>query len=149
MRHHNVPITTFENLDNRLQGNVDQANAAFWNTLAGSVLAESLGVRDFSPESLARFDRGYFDYYPYLLQYVDLTTLSGKKVVEIGLGYGSLGQRMVEAGADYTGLDVAAGPVRLLNHRLRSRNLPGQAIQGSMLRCSAPCPQGRLIGLFR
>ena len=140
MRHHNVPITTFENLDNRLQGNVDQANAAFWNTLAGSVLAESLGVRDFSPESLARFDRGYFDYYPYLLQYVDLTTLSGKKVVEIGLGYGSLGQRMVEAGADYTGLDVAAGPVRLLNHRLRSRNLPGQAIQGSMLQC--PLPSG-------
>ena len=37
--------------------------------------------------------------------------LKDKRALEIGLGYGSLSQKMAEAGAGYTGLDIAAGPV--------------------------------------
>jgi SAM-dependent methyltransferase len=117
---------------------VTRDNAEFWNTLAGSQLAESLGISDCSAESLARFDREYFEYYPYLLGYVGLGGMAGKKVAEIGLGYGSLGQRIVEAGADYVGLDVAQEPVRLLNRRLHGLGLPGRAIQGNMLDCPLP-----------
>lgn len=117
---------------------VTRENAEFWNTLAGTQLAESLGLRDFSSEALARFDREYFDYYPYLLEYVDLPGMRNKKVVEIGLGYGSLGQKIAEAGAEYLGMDVAQQPVTLLNQRLRINGLQGRAMQASMLECPLP-----------
>jgi ubiquinone/menaquinone biosynthesis C-methylase UbiE len=48
------------------------------------------------------------------------------------------GQRLAESGARLTGLDIAAGPVAGLSHRLRQGKLSGAAIQGSVL--AAPLP---------
>jgi SAM-dependent methyltransferase len=47
--------------------------------------------------------------------------------------YGTVGQRIAESGARYTGLDIAQGPVDGLNHRLVQCGLPGRAIAGSIL----------------
>ncbi|WP_371261201.1 class I SAM-dependent methyltransferase [Bradyrhizobium sp. th.b2] len=66
--------------------------------------------------------------------------LAGKSVLEIGLGYGSVSQAVAAAGAQLTGLDIAAGPVNWLRHRLALAGLPGQAIQGSAL--DIPFPEG-------
>ncbi|MCZ7562520.1 MAG: class I SAM-dependent methyltransferase [Burkholderiales bacterium] len=114
---------------------LDRANAEFWNELCGTTFARHLGIRDHSPESLRRFDQAYLELYPYLLERVPLSTMAGKRVLEVGLGYGTLGQKIVEAGAIYTGLDIARGPVAMLNNRLRLQGLPGDAMQGSMLGC--------------
>jgi 2-polyprenyl-3-methyl-5-hydroxy-6-metoxy-1,4-benzoquinol methylase len=114
---------------------IDKANTEFWNELCGSWLAKKLGIKDHSIESLRRFDQAYLDYYPYLLGHVRPERMSGKKVLEIGLGYGTLGQKITESGADYTGLDIAEGPVNMMNHRLQMQELMGKAIQGSMLDC--------------
>ena len=73
------------------------------------------------------------DFYPYLERYVAFDELQGKKVLEVGLGYGTVGQKIAESGADYTGLDIAEGPVSMMNHRLGQCGLPGKAIQGSIL----------------
>jgi SAM-dependent methyltransferase len=97
---------------------VDERNAEFWNELCGTALAQSVGVNDASAESLARFDAAYLDMYPYLERYLP-DDLAGARVLEIGLGYGTLGQLMAKAGADYHGLDIAEGPVAMMNHRLR------------------------------
>lgn len=99
------------------QAQTDRANADFWDELCGSGLARAHGVTDSSPESLARFDRAYFGFYPYLPRYAP-TDLRGERVLEIGLGYGSLGQLLAERGADYNGLDIAAGPVGMMRERL-------------------------------
>jgi len=115
---------------------LDRANAEFWNELCGTSFARHLGIRDHSSESLRRFDEAYLDLYPYLLDRVPASTMAGKRVLEIGLGYGTLGQKLVEAGADYTGLDIARGPVAMMNNRLRLQGLRGHAMQGSMLDCS-------------
>lgn len=112
---------------------VERANAEFWNELCGSVFARALGIREHSRESLERFDHAYFEFYPYLLQRVKLGRMAGKKVLEIGLGYGTLGQAIASAGADYIGLDIAQGPVRMMRHRLHLRSLPGVTVQGSIL----------------
>lgn len=113
---------------------VDSANAAFWNEMCGSQLARSLGVTGNTPEDLKRFDDWYFKLYPYLLgRHVPIADLRDRDVLEIGLGYGSLSQKIAEGGAHYTGLDIAAGPVGLVNHRLRQNRLPGAARQGSIL----------------
>src|SRR5829696_8405598 len=92
----------------------DRANAEFWDELCGSTFAHALGITDHSLDSLARFDQAYLAFYPYLLRRVGLDEMAGKKVLEVGLGYGSLSQKIAEVAADYTGLDVAAGPVRMV-----------------------------------
>jgi SAM-dependent methyltransferase len=96
---------------------VDRANAEFWNELCGSWLARQAGITDCSLASLRRFDAAYFAFYPYLLDYLRPSRASGQVVVEIGLGYGSVGQQFLDAGARYTGIDLAHGPVRLMHAR--------------------------------
>jgi SAM-dependent methyltransferase len=113
----------------------DAANARFWNELCGSSLARSLGIEDDSPQSLRRFDDYYLALYPYLLDHVGTARMAGQTVLEIGLGYGTLGQKIAEAGATYFGLDVALGPVAMMRHRLRLNGFSGDALQGSMLAC--------------
>lgn len=114
---------------------LDNQNREFWDELCGTYLAKTIGINDHSLISLRQFDRTYFEIYPYLLRYVKTDKLKGKKILEVGLGYGSLGQKIAEAGADYVGLDVAAGPAKMVNYRLKMNSLPGISVQGSMLEC--------------
>lgn len=109
------------------------ANADFWDELCGSQAAKQLGVVDSSPASLNKFDTWYFDFYPYLSKHIPFGSMKGKRVLEIGLGYGTVSQRIAESGANYTGLDIAEGPVKMINHRLEQLGLPGKAVQGSIL----------------
>jgi SAM-dependent methyltransferase len=114
---------------------LDERNAAFWEELCGTNLARELGVTDASEASLARFDEAYFELYPYLLGYFPPEAVEGRRLLEIGLGYGTLGERLARLGAHYHGLDVAAAPVAMLRSRLA--RVPGarpdQVVQGSAL----------------
>ncbi|MBI2803568.1 MAG: class I SAM-dependent methyltransferase [Planctomycetes bacterium] len=132
------PMTQGEMVVTTEQLEIDQSNARFWNELCGSGFARSLGLTDHSFESLRRFDEGFFGLYPYLLPIVQPDRMVGKDVLEIGLGYGTLGQKIAEAGARYKGLDIAPNAVEMLNHRLRLMNLPGSAVCGSALEMTFP-----------
>jgi SAM-dependent methyltransferase len=101
------------------QVEIDRQNAAFWTELCGSGLARSLGISGSEPDALERFDAHYFGLYPYLKGYVDRFDLSGRALLEIGLGYGTLGQYIAERAAEYHGLDIAPAPVEMMRHRLR------------------------------
>ena len=111
----------------------DAANRAFWNELCGTSLARALGITDDSAASLERFDAQYFAMYPYLDGYLDQAPLDGKQVLEIGLGYGTVSQRIAVAGASYVGVDIAEGPVAMVRHRLRLQALPGDVRAASAL----------------
>lgn len=111
----------------------DTSNQRFWDELCGTQMARSLGITDYSPASLKKFDDWYFKYYPYLERQIPFSTLKGKKILEVGLGYGTVSARLAQSGALYTGLDVAAAPVDLINLRLRDSGLPGEAVRGSIL----------------
>jgi SAM-dependent methyltransferase len=114
---------------------LDDRNAAFWDELCGTNLARTLGISDASEESLARFDAAYFALYPYLLDYFPRREVEGRRLLEIGLGYGTLGEALARLGADYHGLDLAAAPVAVMRARLA--RVPGarreQIAQGSVL----------------
>jgi SAM-dependent methyltransferase len=118
-----------------IQGDLDQRNAEFWDELCGSGLARQLGITDASPESLRRFDEAYLALYPYLGNYLPKERFNGKKVLEIGLGYGTLGQLLASRGADYYGVDISSGPVEMMRERLRrvGKDLDGRVRQGSAL----------------
>jgi len=119
---------------------VSDRNAAFWDELCGSHLARQLGVVDASPESLARFDEAYLGLYPYLLGYFPAEQVAGRRLLEIGLGYGTLGEALARRGADYHGIDIAAGPVGMLRARLEriAGARPEQVQQGSALALPFP-----------
>lgn len=112
---------------------IDRQNEAFWDELCGSRLASSLGITDDSPQSLALFDKWYFDLYPYLFDHVPFESIVGKRVLEIGLGYGTVAQRLITAGADYHGLDIATGPVRMVSKRIQHLGQRGAVCRGSIL----------------
>ena len=120
------------------QSAISNKNSEFWDELCGSGLARYLGITDSSRESLKKFDDWYFDFYPYLFDHIPFAELKGRAVLEIGLGYGTVSQRLAESGAIYTGLDIAAGPVSMVNHRLEQAGLPGRAVQGSILEPAFP-----------
>lgn len=117
------------------QGEIDTRNADFWNELCGSGLAQSLGITENTPASLRRFDDAYMALYPYLAPYVTAEDLSGKRVLEIGPGYGTLGQFIASRGCRYYGLDIAAGPVAMMRYRLAllGRECEDRVQQGSAL----------------
>lgn len=117
------------------QSETDVRNAAFWNELCGSALARSLGITDSTPESLRKFDEAYMAMYPYLSSYVTEQDMKGKRLLEIGLGYGTLGQLIAPRGCEYYGLDIADGPVEMMRYRLAllGKEAGGRVQKGSAL----------------
>src|SRR4051812_1238283 len=97
----------------RNQVDIDSANASFWDELCGTSLAKALGVTDSSARSLQKFDDWYMDFYPYLEVHIPFDNFAEKDVLEVGLGYGTVSQKIAASGARYTGLDIAAGPVAM------------------------------------
>ena len=85
------------------------------------------------PASLKKFDDWYFDFYPYLFRHIPFEAMRGRSVLEVGLGYGTVSQRLCEVGARYRGLDIAEGPVEMVNYRLRALGLLGRAQIGNIL----------------
>lgn len=96
---------------------LNRDNNEFWSELCGSHLAKVLGIEDDTEASLKKFDDWYMDYYPYLVSHLPSGDLTGKRVLEIGLGYGTVSSVLMKMGAEYTGVDVAAGPVSMNQHR--------------------------------
>ncbi len=121
------------------QGAIDAGNARFWDELCGSALARQVGIGDASADSLRRFDEAYLEIYPYLEGYLD-DRLDGRRVLEVGLGYGTLSGRIAGRGAELYGLDIASGPVEMVRHRLRLMGRPAddRIVQGSALEMPFP-----------
>jgi ubiquinone/menaquinone biosynthesis C-methylase UbiE len=107
------------------QSQTDERNAAFWDELCGTGLARDLGIETIDPGSLRRFDDAYMAFYPYLWQYLELDRIQGRRVLEIGLGFGTVGELLAAAGAVYHGVDIAGGPVEMMRERLRMKGLDG------------------------
>ena len=100
------------------QDEIDNANAGFWDELCGTTLAQQIGVTDASPESLARFDEAYLGHYPYLRGYLPSLAAPRERLLEVGLGYGTVSQILAERGFDYNGLDIAEGPAQMVRARI-------------------------------
>ncbi len=130
------------------QQELDVKNASFWSELCGTTFARQLGIEDGSEESLRRFDAAYLNFYPYLSNYIP-PKLSGQRVLEIGLGFGTLGHLLAARGADYYGLDISPAPVEMMRERLGMVGLLDghQRVQvGSAL--AIPHPDGAFDAVF-
>jgi ubiquinone/menaquinone biosynthesis C-methylase UbiE len=118
------------------QAEIDRRNAAFWDELCGTTLAAQLGITGPSAENLERFDTAYLEQYPYLEGYLPGEKACGERLLEIGLGYGTVSQILASRGLDYYGLDIAPGPVEMVRHRLTELGVDdpeGRVRRGSVL----------------
>src|SRR4051812_21916681 len=97
---------------------LDERNAAYWDSLCGWAMAQEMEMTGDEREDLRRFDAAYLEYYPYLLDYIKPNELAGRDVLEIGLGYGTVGHLLALCGARYIGVDIALEPVALMRRRL-------------------------------
>jgi ubiquinone/menaquinone biosynthesis C-methylase UbiE len=111
----------------------DESNKAYWSELSGSRAAYKLKIVQGDPMGAEKFDDWFFWYYPYLdnEQFIPWSSLDETKVLEIGLGYGSVGRRIAETGANYTGLDISSGPTRYLAQTVSQEH--ANVIQSSAL----------------
>ncbi len=100
----------------------------FWEELCGSNAFLSLGLTEFNKESIQKFDKWYMHVYPYLYKYLNLKNLHRKKVLEIGLGLGTVGQQLFLSAKNYTGLDYSKNPVKILNKRIEWESSENKAI---------------------
>ena len=121
------------------QTGIDRRNAAFWDELCGSGLARSLGITGTGAEDLRRFDEAYMALYPYLWDYL-APDFAGKRVLEVGLGYGTLGHLIAARRASYHGADIALAPVALMRERLVGLGRPSRTLRASAL--ALPYPEG-------
>jgi ubiquinone/menaquinone biosynthesis C-methylase UbiE len=108
-------------------------NATFWDELCGTNIARQLGIDDKTPTSLRKFDEWFFGFYPYLRSFIDRSIIGSKSVLEVGLGYGSVASYIAQSNFQYTGLDIAHGPVSMCQFRLKMDNLDGNTRVGDAL----------------
>ncbi len=92
------------------QLDIDERNVEFWDTLCGASAARQLGITDHSEGSIRRSDEWSFGFYLYLFRHIPFDAMSRRRVLEVD---GTVAQRVAESGVDYTGLDIADGPVAM------------------------------------
>lgn len=110
---------------------IDKQNSNFWDELCGTSLAQTLGIsQNISQHALTKYDDAFFKIYPYLQKYLNMIPCGGK-VLEIGLGYGTISTYLAKRAEQYFGLDIANGPIYMVNTRLGYLNKEKEAKLGS------------------
>ena len=110
----------------------NKANQEFWAEPCGT---NTKAYRKFGFKSREAFDSWYFGFYPYLEKYIPFENIKSKRVLEVGLGLGTVSERLANEGAIYYGMDIAEGPVAEVKGRLGSLQLNGEVLLGNVLEC--------------
>ena len=117
---------------------IGSLNSDYWNELCGTNIAMTLGIADGSPQSLRRFDEWFFSFYPYLKPFLDKALIGQDKILEVGLGYGSVSTYLGEQKNSYTGMDIAPAAVAMCNSRLQQIRGAHKGIEGDALNSLFP-----------
>lgn len=84
-----------------------------------------------SRQYFIEFDRHYESLYPYLLPFLDLETMRGKCVLEIGLGLGFTMSRLAKVAKVCVGLDISGNSLFLNQARDRHFDIRSHLVQAS------------------
>lgn len=79
-------------------------------------------------EYFLAYDIFKFTQEPHILEELGKLDLRGKRVLEIGVGQGAEGQRIIEAGALYTGIDLSPKNIERMRARCRLFSLPDEKL---------------------
>jgi len=92
-----------------MSDNLSALNSEYWSQLCGSRASNKLGIEAGDPAGIGKFDDWFFWFYPYLDRndFIDWNALSDARVLEIGLGYGSVTRRLGTKSGQLFSLDIA------------------------------------------
>jgi 2-polyprenyl-3-methyl-5-hydroxy-6-metoxy-1,4-benzoquinol methylase len=111
----------------------------FWDELCGTNFANSIGIgNDFSSEALSKFDHNYFNFYPYLIPFLEVSNLAGCEVLEVGIGYSSVTELLCRSGCSVTAVDIASEPIALAQLRFKRLKANGRFYKSDFLSCELP-----------
>jgi SAM-dependent methyltransferase len=86
-----------------------------------------------------RYDAFRYRTEPHILSWIDGLNVDGLRVLEIGLGQGADSERLIRAGAIWTGIDLTREAAERTSRRLTMKDMPHQAVvEGSA--CALPFP---------
>jgi ubiquinone/menaquinone biosynthesis C-methylase UbiE len=115
----------------------EQAVQNFWqNHACGDAQVGGLHGRfhDDYEEFFTEYDRFRYQNERHLADCIDALNVSGKRVLEIGLGEGADSERLIRNGARWSGVDLTAESIERVRTRLAMRDLPYDELrQGSVL----------------
>jgi SAM-dependent methyltransferase len=115
----------------------EQAVQDFWQQHACGD-AQVGGLRERFGDDYERFftdyDRFRYENERHLPACIDALDVTGRQVLEIGLGQGAESERLIRSGARWSGVDLTAESVGRVQTRLTLRDLPHEALrQASVL----------------
>lgn len=95
---------------------VSLANSEYWNELCGSRAARKLGITAGDPQGVQTFDAWFFDFYPYIAgeRFIPWGSLQESRVLEIGLGYGTVSRRLSGVSKHVISTDIAPNAVKFI-----------------------------------
>ena len=96
-----------------MQSDLIKKNSDYWSELCGSRAAKFLEIEAGDPSGVKIFDNWFFDFYPCLQdeQFIPWGSVENNRVIEIGLGYGSVTRRLSTTNGHVVSVDVAPGAV--------------------------------------
>jgi SAM-dependent methyltransferase len=103
---------------------ISALNADYWSQLCGSRAATKLGIKPGDPSGIENFDKWFFYFYPYLHneEFIPWKSLRHSRVLEIGLGYGSVTRRLNDKCGQLFSLDIAPKAVSFAKSTAPSAN---------------------------
>lgn len=96
----------------------------FWDAQPCNVRHSSLprGTREYFDE----VEKKKFTAEPHIPNFCEFGRWTGKRVLEIGCGIGTMAKNFATNGADYTGVELSSESLHLTQERFQIYNLPGQ-----------------------
>jgi ubiquinone/menaquinone biosynthesis C-methylase UbiE len=110
---------------------IDEKIRSFWDRkpCGTNHISQCMGSREYFTE----FDRYYEWMYPYLLPFLDLEIMRGKRVLEIGLGSGFTVSRFAKVASICVGLDISRNTLWLNQSRDKLFDLGVNLVQATAL----------------
>lgn len=93
-------------------------NSAFWSEPCGYVAAKKLQLNLSTSDGIQKFDKWFFEFYPYLKDYLPEEKLSGKNILEVGIGSGSVSRMLAKYANKLVLLDIAPGAIEFVKNSI-------------------------------
>lgn len=126
-------------VDNKQRDKMQEKNISWWETnpMRYDFSEGQNPFKEFSKDYFEEIDLRFFNsvhrFMPWINKpfdnLVDYENLRDKKVLEIGVGCGSIAKLLAESSNDYTGIDITEYGVKATSERLACYKLNGQIVQ--------------------
>ena len=94
--------------------NLSKENAKFWSEPCGITASDRLNLNPNNKTELALFDEWYISFYPYLFKYLQHFELEKLRVLEIGIGMGTVSRYLASRCLKLDLLDIAPGAIEFV-----------------------------------